>query len=114
AGADESRREIAGGGEAVDDRGCGAEQQIDPFARILAGRFRFLALGDVGPRSHDLEWLALGIADDLLPVMYPDIFAVAANAIFDRASTGLLREFDPFVNARDVVGMHQVLPQIGV
>ena len=115
-GADEGRREIAACGKAVDHRRSRAEQQVEPRARDLLPRLLgFLALGDVGPRADDLDRLALCVAHDLLPVVHPEIGAVrAADAILDRALVALEHPVDPGSNARHVVRVNVVTPEIGV
>ena len=107
--------EIAAGAKAVDHRRGGAEQERQSRARLFSRRLGLLALGDVGPRADDLDGLALGVAHHVLPVVHPEIGAVlAADAILDRSLVALEHPIDPGIDARDIVGVNAVPPQIGV
>src|SRR5262249_31662858 len=114
-GADEGRREVAAGAEAVDHGRGSAKQEREPRPGFLPRSLRLLAFGDVGPRTDDLGRLPGGIAQHLLAVVHPDIRAVStADAIFDRTLVAFGYAIDPSVDARYIVGMDKIVPEIRI
>ena len=85
--ADEGRREIAGGLEAVDHRRRAGEQVLDALAGRGAASFGLLALGDVAPRADHLDRLAVLVADQALLVVDPAVGAVLLEEpVLDRVA----------------------------
>ena len=71
-----------------------------------------LALGDVAPRSHDLQGLAVGAADKMLLVIHPAIGAIlAAKPIFHRVDP-VLEESSYFgLDAGEIIRVDPVAPE---
>jgi hypothetical protein len=113
--ADEGRRVIAARLEAVDHRWRAIEQERKPFAGPVLGQFGGLARADVAPRAHHLRQRALLVTDEMLVVVHPAIGAVfAPEAIFDRVVALFEQGVHFALDARKIIGMHALTPEIRV
>src|SRR5262249_14232597 len=113
--ADERRRVVAGGLEAVDHRRRAGEQVLD--ARPGRGHFRLcsLALSDVAPRANHLHRLPFFVPNESLLVVDPAVAAVLlAELILDRMRTFLEQVDRLGLHRGELVRVHPTAPKIRV
>ena len=114
--ADESRRIVAARLEAVDHRGRGIEQKRKPLARAVLRLLGDPAGADVAPRAHDLRRAApfassMRCCSSLTQQYEPSFLP---EAIFDDVLAGLEQLVHLGFDARQILRMHPLAPEIRV
>ncbi len=113
--ADEGRREVAMGLEAVDDGRGAFKQAVESLPRVRFGLLGRFAGVDIAPRTHHLEGLAVGVSHEGLLVVHPAIRAVLAPEAVFAGVPPFGEEAAHFrLDPREVVGMDMAAPEIGV
>ena len=113
--ADEGRREIARGGEAVDHGRRAVEHEIEARPRRALGLLRRLPRGDVAPGADDLGRVPLVVTQQILVVADPDIGAVPLAETILGDVAALLEQLGLLgLHRREVLGMDMRAPEIGM
>jgi hypothetical protein len=113
--ADEGRRVVSAGLEAVNHRRRAMEQEIEAGARGILGLLGLLARRDVAPGAYDLGGLAVIAAQQILLVADPDIVAVLpAEPVFGGVTAFLEQPRLLGFDGGEILRMDVVAPEIGM